>query len=101
MFRDYANDIRLQFQGDADHLRRVRHFQVQAGLDNLPQTPDVAILNMPAIFPQMRGNALRPGGLANQSGCHGIRLTMAHAAIPRFTYGGDVINVNTQFEHDN
>ena len=85
--RHDANDVRFQFQRDADDFRHVGHFQVQPRLDNFTQFPDVAVLHVPAVFAQMRGDAVRAGGLANARGLDriAVRRIRARDNAPRAT----------------
>ena len=65
----------------------------------LTQFPDVAVLDVPAILAQMRGNAVCAGGFANPRGRDGVRLAESASAIARLAERRDVINVDAEFEH--
>src|SRR5439155_10328358 len=64
--RDNANDVRFELEGDGKDFRRVGHLQVEPGFDDLAQFPNIAVLNVPAVFSQMGGGAVRAGRFANQ-----------------------------------
>ena len=99
-FGDDADGGGAKLGGDFDHFRRVGHFEVQGDLERLLEPPDVAVLNVPSIFAQMNGDAVATGGFACESGLDGIWLAIDFgAAITGLTNGGDVIDVNAQFEH--
>ena len=97
--RDKANDVRLELQGDAKDFRRVGHFEVEPGFDGLAQFPNIAVLDVPAVFPQMGGDAVRAGRFANQRGFDRVRFAVDAPAITRFAERGDMVDVDTQFEH--
>lgn len=94
-----ADNVWLEFQGDADDFRGVRHFEVEARLDRLPQAPDIAVLDVPAIFAQVRRDAMRAGGFTDERGRDGAGFSLLAAAIPRFAQRRDVVNVYTEFQH--
>src|ERR1700730_12428996 len=52
-FGNDADDARPDFESDGDNCRRIGHFQIQPRPDGLAQAPDIAILDVPAVFPQM------------------------------------------------
>src|SRR5208282_4304260 len=94
-----ADDIRLQFQRDADDFRHVGHFEIEPGLDGFAQLPNVAVLDVPAVFAQMRGDAVRAGGFTNPRRLDRIRFAETAPTIPRLAERCDVVNVDAEFEH--
>ena len=99
-FGDNADGGGTKLGGDFDHLRRVRHFEVQGDLERLFEPPNVAVLYVPSILAQMNGDAVTTGGFTGDGGLDGIRLALGFgSAIAGLTNGGDVVNVNAQFEH--
>src|SRR5258708_5438992 len=54
---------------------------------------------MPAVFTQMRRDAVRTGGLANLRRFDRIRLAVRQPAIPRFADRGHMVSVDAELEH--
>src|SRR6266542_1180278 len=96
--RDQANNVRPGVEGDLDDLRRIGHFQIEPGLQAPAQLGDVAVLDVASIFAEMRGDAMRPGGLAEERGCNRVRLSLGAAAVTRFAERRDVIDVDAKLE---
>ena len=94
-FRHQHGHFRLQLTGDADHFVGRRHFQIQFGLGQITQAPDVGILNVTAIFPQMNGNAVRTAEMGFDGAPDGVRFIGA----ARLAQRGDVVDVNAKFDH--
>jgi hypothetical protein len=94
-----ANYLRFHLQRERDNLRRVRHFEIQASLNDLTQSRDVSILHVTAIFAQMRSDAMAPRRFADNRRSNRIRLTFRESAIPRFPQRGNVVNVYAEFQH--
>ena len=66
----------------------------------MPESPNVVVLNVSSVFAQMSGDAVATGGFAGASGLDGIRLAGGFdATIASLANGGDVVDVNAQFEH--
>lgn len=59
-FRHQAAEVRLQLNGDVQHLVGHRHLQIHARLDGLAQQAHIAVGDVAAIFAQMHGNAVGP-----------------------------------------
>ena len=100
-FGHQANDVGFETEGDGDDFRRVGHFQVEAGFDGLAEFDDVAVLDVPAVFAQVGGDAVGAGGFADESGFDGVRFAAIASAIAGLAQGGNVINVDPEFEHGN
>jgi hypothetical protein len=98
-FRDDANNLRLEAGGDVHHLGRVGHFKVETRFDGLTKFPDVAILDVAAVFAEMRGDAVGAGGFADESCLDGIRFAAIASGVARLAQGRDVINVHAQLQH--
>ena len=78
--------------GDADHLRRRRHFEIERLCDALLEPGDVVVDDVAAILAQMRGDAVGAGRDRDLGGLH--RIGMAPAA--RIAHGGDVVDVDAE-----
>ena len=63
------------------------------------QFPDVAVLDVPAVFAQVRGDAVRARRLANPRGLDRVGFAKSASAITRFAQRGDVVNIDAEFEH--
>jgi VanZ family protein len=100
-FGHEADNFRLELQGDAHDFRRAGHFQIEPGPDDFAQFPDITVLDMPAVFAQMGGDAVRARRLARERRRNGIRLAVPAPAVPRFANRCDVVYINTQFKHRN
>lgn len=98
-FGDEANNVRLEREGKSDDFRDVGHFKVEAGFDHLAQAAKVTILHMAPVFAEMGGNAVSPGRFAEESRLNGVGFAAFAAAIARFAHGGDMIDINAEFEH--
>src|SRR5437867_5668602 len=85
----------LAIHGDADHLVRRRHFEVELALDDFAQEAQVAILDVAAIFPQMDDDAVRSAQFRQHRGGDGVRL-FAPACLAQ---GRHVIHVDAQPSH--
>jgi hypothetical protein len=59
LFRHQATVRRTHLERDAHHLLGGRHFQVQPRLQGVLAHPHIAILDVPAVFAQMNGDAIR------------------------------------------
>ncbi len=81
-----------QLCGDADHLARHRHFQVQPGLHQLLQRERILIDDVPAILTQMHGDAVGAGLLGQECGMHRVRMSRT-SCLP---HCGDMIDVDSQ-----
>src|SRR5205814_1451476 len=57
------------------------HFEIERQIDFPDQPFDVLVRNMPPVFAQMSGNAVRPGGGCKLCRAHGIGMP-ATAVIP-------------------
>ena len=58
----------------------------------LLQPRDIVVGNMPAVFAQMRGDAVGAGRLRQDGGAHRIGIV----AAARIAHGGDVIDVDAE-----
>ena len=77
--------------------KRGCHFKVQLDRDNLGKSPDIIILNMPAILPEMDGDAIGSAGNGFMSRLNGVGF-MSHSCL---TNGGDMIDVDAEAGHSN
>ena len=84
--------MRLDGLGDAHHLRRRGHLDVEVRGDGRAQELDVAVLDVAPVAAQVHGDALRAGELAEHGRGDRIRLV----GLARFADRGDVIDVDCQ-----
>jgi len=98
-FRDEADDIGFEFERDVQDGRHIGHLEVETDSDRTPQFPNIAILDMTPVLAQMDGDAMGAGGLADQGGFERLRFAAAALPIAGFAQGGDVINIDAQFQH--
>ena len=63
-----ASRMRAVAQRDVDNLPGRRHFEVERHLEVAHQTRDVLVDDVPAIFAQMRGDAIGAGGFGQARG---------------------------------
>ncbi len=82
-------------QSDAHDLITNGHFQIQANADNLTEQPDVAVLNMSAVFSQMDGNRVGSAHLGQHRGMNRIGLRRTS----RLTNGRDMVYIDSQQWH--
>jgi hypothetical protein len=94
-FRHQAAIRGPHFQRDADHLVGRGHFQVQPRLQGVLTHPDIAVLNVPTVLPQMNGDAVGARLLGNQRSKQRIWIGRASRLPER----GDVVNVYTEVKH--
>ena len=99
LLRNQTNDVRTDRQCDVDDLRGIGHFEIQAGPDGFPQRDHVSIDDVPTILPQVRRDAMGAHLLTQERGRNGIRLPPFHAPITGLTESGDVVDIDTQFQH--
>jgi len=83
---------RADATGDADHFLGGGHFQVHARLQGVRQQLHVAVLNVPAVFAQVHGDAVGAGLLGDQRGLHRVRV----AGAAGLAQGGHVIDVDAE-----
>ncbi len=84
--------MRAHLAGDAHHLRRRRHFEIERLCNALLEARDVVVDDVAAIFAQMRGDAVGAGRDRDLGGLH--RIGMPPAA--RIAHGGDVVDVDAE-----
>ena len=94
-FRDQGDEVRFYAQGDLRHRVVGGHFQVQFGSNDFPQHGEIAVLNMPAVFPQMHHQPIGAGQFDENRGGQGIRIGAA-ARLPQCRH---MIDIDTQSSH--
>jgi hypothetical protein len=57
--------VGFHLECDGHDLRRVSHFEVELGLEGLFQAEDVTVLDVTAVFAQMRGDPIGAGLFGN------------------------------------
>ena len=93
-FRHQADVFRAHPLGEGQHRLGDAHLEVHAGLQALLEQQHVALLDMPAVFAQVHGDAVGAGFLGIQRGLH--RVGIAGAA--RLAQGGDVVDVDAELD---
>jgi hypothetical protein len=86
----------FQRAGDADHFVGGGHFQVELDVGEFAQALHVAILDVAAVFAQMHGDAIG----AAEVGFNGGPDRVGFVALAGFAHGGDVVDVDAEFDHD-
>ena len=94
-FRYQSDLIGNHLQGEIADFRADRHFQIQSCGDHLAQDPDIPILNMSTILPQVNRDSVGPCTFCNYSSMHWIRFT----AAPSLPQGGNVVDVYSKQRH--
>ena len=79
-------------QRDRQHFVGRRHFQIERQRQFIHQARDIGIGNMPAIFAEVCGNAVRAGGFGLLGGFHRVRVD----AAARIADGGHVVDVDAK-----
>ena len=86
--------MRFDIAGKIDHFRRNRRFQIHTCYKQWPDRTDIGIFNMTPVFAQMKGNRIGSRLLCHDSGFHGIGIRRS----PRIAKGGDMIDIDAQFD---
>jgi len=84
--------MRPKTLGNAEHLVRAGHLEIQHCLHRCGETLDVVVLNVTAVFAQMCGDPVGARRLAERSPGNRVRAR----AAARLSHGGDVIDVDVQ-----
>ena len=95
LFRDQRRFVRFDQCCDRDDLFVQRHLEVQPRRDGFSQPADIIIVDMTAVFAQMRNNTVGPGLLADLRGDDRIGIELP----PGLAKGSDVINIDSEFWH--
>lgn len=98
-FRDEADDIRAEANCDVADFGGVGHLEVQAGAHPGAQLPDIAILDVAAVLAQVGRDAMGSGLFAEAGGLDRIGFPKTTSAVAGFAERGDVIDVDTEFQH--
>ena len=92
LFRHQAAGVRLDAQGDVEHLVGRRHLEIERLGDRRLQPLHVVVADVAAILAQMRGDAVGAGLDRQQRGAHGI----GNRAAARVAHGRDMVDVDAQ-----
>ncbi len=92
LFRNETDLMRHQRDRDVDHLLGERHFQIEDGANRPGESLDVVVLDVAAVFAQVRGDAIGAGVFTQTCRFHRIGFT----AAPRLPHGGDVVHVDVK-----
>lgn len=91
-FRHQADMCRTDTLGKSHHLFGDAHFEVHAGLQHVLEQQHVALLDMPAIFAQVHGDAVGARLFRVQRCLDRVRVTGA----PCLAQGGNVVDVHAK-----
>jgi len=94
-FRDKRHLIRPRATADGQHVCFTRQFEIQLDDNGFPNDLQVAILNVPPVFPQMERDAIGTAELCQ----HGRPGRIGLVGSPRLADGGDVIDVDAKVGH--
>ncbi len=87
--------VRLEGDGDGDHLFGRSHLEVEPSADNFLDAQEVGVLNVPTILPQVHGDAVGAARLGLDRGVHRIRLM----PTPRLADRRNMVDVHAEFRH--
>ena len=91
-FRHDTGSMRLCSQSDLHHLLGGGHFKVQWDGDRGTDVGNIGIADMPSVFAQMRGDAVRTGCLGHNSCPHRVRMRPATGVADR----GHMVDIHPQ-----
>ncbi len=91
-FGNDAGGVRPKLAGDADHLRRRRHFEIERLFDAFLEPQHVVIDDVAAILAQMRGDAVGAGRDRDLGRLDGIGM----APAARVAHGRDMIDIDAE-----
>ncbi len=94
-FGDEHGDVGPDRAGKGDDLIDGGELEVQLHLHGLPQAADIVILDMATVLAKMEGDSVGPAQLRLDGGPDGIGLE----AAPGLPEGGDVVDVDAEFDH--
>ena len=89
-----AGRVRAGLDGDGDHLRGRRHFEIERLGDLGLEARDVVVADVAAVFAQMRRDAVGAGLDRDLRGAYGIGM----AAAARVADGRDVVDIDAEAE---
>jgi len=89
---DERHLVRANSLGDREHFVGTGHLEVEDGRHGCGESLDVVVLNVAAIFAEVRGDAIGAGALADNGSVNRVRL---HAAA-RLSQRRDVIDVDVE-----
>ncbi|MNV35359.1 hypothetical protein D3C71_1268060 [compost metagenome] len=91
-FGHQADMRRADAFGELHHFFGDAHFEVHAGLQHILEHQNVALLNVPAVFAQVHGDAVSARLFRVQRCLDRVRITGA----PGLTQGGNVVDVHAK-----
>ena len=89
--------VREEFEGNENHFLGGGHLEVQAGRDRFAQAPDVIILDMSSVLPQVHGDAVGAREFRQQRGGDRVRL----GCLTRLPDSGYMVHIYSQLGHVN
>jgi hypothetical protein len=84
--------MRTHAAGDGDHIVRDGHLKVEPGFDLFPEQLDVPVLDMPAVFAQMRGDPVGTCLFGDQGGVQDRRVR----GVPRLPDRRHVVDIDAE-----
>ena len=90
--RNQGDLLGLEPDRERDHFGHARHLQVEIRPDAGAEPLDIRILNVTAIFPKVRGDAVGARFFAGERSGHWIRLI----STPSLPQSRDVIDIDVQ-----
>lgn len=94
-FGDESGLIRDALDGQIDDVFGDAQFQIELALHGLAEPAHIAIANMAAIFAQVDRNSVGTTEFGFDGGPYGIGFV----ATPGLAEGGDVVDVDAEFDH--
>ena len=89
---DERHLVRANSLGDGEHFVGAGHLEIEDGRHRCGESLDVVVLNVAAIFAQVRGDAVGAGALADNGSLNRVRLR----AAARLSHRRDVIDVDVE-----
>ncbi len=88
--------IGASLTGDVQHFVVAGQLEIQFHRDRFTQNPQIAVLNVPAIFTQVKRDAVGAAKLRERGGPNRVGLIGA----PRLPHGRHVVDVDAEFCHE-
>ena len=92
LFRHQTDGVRRRRDGDVEHLLGRRHLEIERLRDRRLQPRHVGVVDVTAIFSQMRGDPVGAGVDGEERGAHGVGPRTA----ARIADGRDMIDVDAE-----
>lgn len=89
-FRDESDLVWSGGDGDRHHLIGAGELEIEVGPDGRSEDPNVGVLDVTTVFPEMGSDPIHADFLADQGGLHRVGLVTA----PRLSQSRDVVDVD-------